>query len=298
MADDLERLGFAIAYRMLGSVADAEDIVQEAQLRLFRAQQEGTAIDSPRAYLAAVTTRLAIDQLRSARARRESYVGTWLPEPVIEERGSDVSRETEMAESLSMAFLTILEALTPLERAVFVLREAFDYGYDEIAEIVGKSEANCRQLFTRARKHLEAGKPRFESSPQKRDELAERFFAACQGGDLNGLVDLLATDAAVYGDGGGKATAIPKPLLGRDRVALFVRGLFGKAKELRLDMKRVVVNGQPGAMFFDRDARLISVLALDISDGRVAAIRSVVNPDKLRHLGPLSDLLHLPQRLQ
>src|SRR5262245_1188150 len=180
-------LAFAIAYRMVGSVAETEDIVQEAFLRLHRARQEGVTVESPRAYLAALTTRLAIDHLRSARVRRESYFGPWLPEPVLQEREPAMARQTELAESVSMAFLLILEALSPVERAVFLLREVFDYGYDEIAEIVEKSEDNCRQIFARAKRHIDAGQRRFEPSPEKRDEIAGRFFAACERGDLDGL---------------------------------------------------------------------------------------------------------------
>ena len=285
---------FSIAYRMLGSVADAEDIVQESFLRLHRARQEGVTVESPKAYLAAVTTRLAIDQLRSARARRESYVGQWLPEPVVEEKEPAMAQHAEMAESLSMAFLLILETLSPVERAVFLLREVFDYGYDEIGEMVGKTEDNCRQVFARAKKHIDAGKPRFEPSPDKREELAQRFLAACQEGNLDGLVGLLAADAVFYGDGGGKATAVAHPLLGRDRVARFLAGLFTKGRTLGVRVRSVTVNAQPGAMFFDAEDRLISVFALDIAGGAVQAIRSVINPDKLRHLGPLSDLGRLP----
>jgi len=285
---------FSIAYRMLGEVAEAEDVVQEAFLRFQLATDEGVAVDSPKAFLATVTTRLAIDHLRSARVKRESYAGPWLPEPVIEEREPAIVREVEMAESLSMAFLLILETLSPIERAVFLLREVFDYEYDEISKIVEKEEANCRQIFTRAKRHIEAGKPRFEASREKRDELAENFFAACEGGKLDDLIHLLAEDAVFYGDGGGKALAITRPVRGRDRVARLVQGLFRKATTLKV--RRVVVNGQPGAMFVDQQDRLISVVGLDIVDGAVQAIRSVVNPDKLQHLAPLSDFLRPPLR--
>jgi len=250
---------------------------------------EGVAVESPKAYLATVTTRLAIDHLKSARVRRESYVGSWLPEPVIEEREPGVVREIEMAESLSMAFLLVLETLSPIERAVFLLREVFDYGYDEIAEVVEKSEDNCRQIFTRAKRHIEAGKPRFEASREKRDELARRFFAACQDGNLDDLVHLLADDAVFYGDGGGKALAVAQPVHGRDRVARLLHGLFSKGKAIGGSVRPVDVNGQPGAMFVDEQDRLIGVMELDIVDGVVQSVRTVVNPDKLRHVGiPLS----------
>jgi RNA polymerase sigma-70 factor, ECF subfamily len=174
--EELRPLMFSIAYRMLGSASDAEDIVQEAFLRFHRESGKGTAIDSPKAYLSAVTTRLAIDHLRSARVRRERYIGTWLPEPVLTDSGSDVTQHAETADSLSMAFLVLLESLTPVERAVFLLREVFDYGYDEIATVVGKSEENCRQIAVRARRQVEAKKPRFEASRKRREELARRFL--------------------------------------------------------------------------------------------------------------------------
>jgi RNA polymerase sigma-70 factor (ECF subfamily) len=297
MSDDqgLRRLSFGIAYRMLGSVADAEDIVQETWLRLHKAQEQDTTIESERAYVAAVTTRLAIDHLRSARVKRESYVGNWLPEPLVSEV-PEVVEQTEMAESLSMAFLTIMESLSPVERAVFLLREAFDYEYEEIATVVGKSEDNCRQLFARARKHLEVGKPRFEASAEKREELAASFFSACERGDLAELEHVLAADVVFYGDGGGKATAATQPVIGSDRVGRFLAGLFTKVFQFGLRMRRVTVNGQPGAMLLDPEGRLMNVMSLDIADGRVAAIRAVVNPEKLGHLGEVSDLLRIRGR--
>jgi RNA polymerase sigma-70 factor (ECF subfamily) len=273
-ASDFRALTFSIAYRMLGSVAEAEDVVQEAFLRFHSAQTEGVKIESPKAYLATVTTRLAIDHLRSARVRRESYVGTWLPEPVLDHKEPSMVRQTELAESLSMAFLLILEALSPVERAAFLLREVFDYDYEEISQIVEKTEDNCRQIFARAKRHIEAGKPRFEASLERRDDLARRFFSACQAGDLHDLLDLLATDAAFFGDGGGKATAILQPVHGRDRVA-------------KLLCRPMVLDAQD---------RLINVLALDVAEGAIRSIRSVVNPEKLQHLGPLSDLTRLPLR--
>ena len=292
----LRPAAFAVAYRMLGSVAEAEDIVQEALLRLHRSRQEGTAIENPRAFLVAVATRLAIDQLRSARARRETYVGTWLPEPVLDGREAPVERQAQMAESLSMAFLVLLETLAPIERAVFLLREVFDYDYGDIAAIVQKSEANCRQIFVRAKRHVDAGKPRFDPSPSQREELARRFFDASQHGRLEELVDLLATDATFYGDGGGKAVAVAQPLRGRDRVARFVAGIFSKVPEFGLQIEFASVNGQPGVLVFDREHRVISVLVLDIADGIVIAVRSVINPDKLHHLGPVSDIARVPER--
>jgi RNA polymerase sigma-70 factor (ECF subfamily) len=291
-------LVFSIAYRMLGSVAEAEDIIQEAFLRLHRARREGISIESPKAYLAAVVTRLAIDHLRSARVRREVYVGHWLPEPVIKEREPAMAQHVEMADSLSLAFLLILEALSPVERAVFLLREVFDYEYEEIATNVGKTEENCRQIFARAKRHIDAGKPRFEPSREKREELAQRFFAACQEGRIDDLVELLAADAAFYGDGGGKAAAVMHPVLGRDRVARLMSGIFGKGKTMGARLRPANVNGQPGAMIFDSQDRLISVFALDIAHGVIQAVRSVINPDKLGHLGLLSDVARLPLRSQ
>jgi RNA polymerase sigma-70 factor (ECF subfamily) len=289
----LRALMFSIAYRMLGSVADAEDVVQESLLRLHRAQAEGVVVESAKAYAAAVATRLAIDHLRSARIRREEYVGSWLPEPVIDEREPGMVRHVELAESVSMAFLLVLETLSPVERAVFLLREVFDYGYDEIARIVEKTEDNCRQIFARAKRHIDLGKPRFESSREKRDELARRFFTACEAGNLDDLVRLLAADAIFYGDGGGKATAIMQPVFGRDRVARLLHGFFIKGWQIPVRVRAVDVNGQPGLMVLDPQDRLINVIALDIADDAVQTVRSVVNPDKLQHLGPLSDVARL-----
>jgi RNA polymerase sigma-70 factor (TIGR02957 family) len=294
MPDTLEELrpsGFAIAYRMLGSVSEAEDVVQEAFLRLHRAQDEGQRIESPRAYLSTVVTRLAIDQLRSARARRETYVGEWLPEPLVTSPDEDPARHAEMADSLSLAFLVLLENLSPEQRAVFLLREVFDYPYDRIAEIVEKSEANVRQLAVRARRHVEEGRSRFEASREERDELARRFFAATQEGDLEGLEALLAQDVVLHGDGGGKAPALARPLHGRARVShTLLAWARSTARFGGVSMRPVDVNGQPGAMILDPDGRLINVLALDIAAGQIQAVRSVVNPDKLQHLGPVADL--------
>ena len=290
----LRQLTFSIAYRMLGSVADAEDVVQESFLRFHRAQTDGTAIESAKAYLASIATRLSIDHLRSARVRREQYVGTWLPEPVVDERAPEAERRAEDAESLSMAFLVMLEALSPLERAVFVLREVFDYGYEDISAIVEKTEGNCRQIFVRAKQRIARGKPRFESSRAKRDELAQRFLAACENGDLEGLERLLAADAIFYGDGGGKvAVAVRQPVHGNDRVARLLHGILFKKRREGSRLRAVNVNGQPGAMVLDAQDRVIYVFALDIADGAVQVVRSVINPDKLQHLGPLSDWARL-----
>jgi len=289
--EDLRPLLFSIAYRMLGSVAEAEDIVQEAFLRYQRALGESTPIESPKAYLSAVVTRLAIDHLRSARVRKETYVGQWLPEPLLTEADApDAGRHAETADTLSMAFLLLLERLSPVERAVFLLHDVFDYGYGEIAEIVGRSEDNCRQLAVRARRHVEEHKPRFEASREQRERLAARFFDAIREGDLDGLVELLAADVVVYGDGGGKVTSWPRPIVGRDRVGRLLLGLGRQAAELGVTFRRAEVNGQPGAMFFAPDGRLINVWTLEIADGAVQTLRSVINPDKLRHLGPIADI--------
>jgi RNA polymerase sigma-70 factor (ECF subfamily) len=217
---------FSIAYRMTGSVTEAEDLVQEAFVRLARTYQGGVEVDSPKAYLAATTTRLAIDHLRSARAQRETYVGTWLPEPIVTDLHESPEQMAELSDSLSLAFLVLLESLSPVERAVFLLREVFDYSYEDIAQIVGKSEANCRQIFARARKHLGAHQARYEAEPEHSKALLRSFLTAAHDGNLDQLVDLLATDAVMWGDGGGKATAIRQPLYGRDRIAAFLLKLF------------------------------------------------------------------------
>jgi RNA polymerase sigma-70 factor (TIGR02957 family) len=289
--EELRPIAFSIAYRMLGSVSEAEDVVQEAFLRLHRARDEGQRIESPRAYLSTVVTRLAIDQLRSARARRETYVGEWLPEPLVTSPDEDPARHAEMADSLSLAFLVLLENLSPEQRAVFLLREVFDYPYVRIAEIVGKSEANVRQLAVRARRHVEEGRARFDASREERDELARSFFAAARDGDLEALEALLAQDVVLHGDGGGKVPALARPLHGRARVArTLLAWVRSTARFGGVSLRPVDVNGQPGAMTFDPEGRLINVLALDIAEGQIQAVRSVVNPDKLHHLGPVADL--------
>ena len=287
---ELRPLMFSIAYRMTGSVSDAEDIVQEAFLRLTRTLRDGASISSPKAFLATVTTRLAISHLRSARVRREAYVGAWLPEPLLTSTEPDPADRAEMADSLSMAFLVLLESLSPTERAVFLLHEVFGYDYAEIAGITGKSEPNCRQILARARRHVDEGKPRFEPSREQRDQVARRFFAATQGGDLNGLLELLDPDVVVYGDGGGKAWAGRHPIAGAVQVARFMLGLGRRAPALGARIELTWVNGQPGAIVYDPQDRVINAFALDIADGQVQTIRSVLNPDKLGHLGPVSDV--------
>jgi RNA polymerase sigma-70 factor (ECF subfamily) len=290
--EDLRPLLFSIAYRMLGSVAEAEDIVQDAFMRYQTALREHQAqIESPKAYLSAVTTRLAIDHLRSGRARKETYIGEWLPEPLLTDEDSpDAVKHAEDADSLSMAFLLLLERLSPVERAVFLLHDVFDYGYDEIAPIIGTSEANSRQLAVRARRHVNEHKPRFEASRQERERLADRFFDAVEDGDMNGLIDLLAADVVVYGDGGGRRGAWRRPIFGRDRVVRLLLGMGRQTRELGASIRRTEVNGQPGALFLDPDGRLMHLMVVDISDGVVQTVRGIINPDKLRHLGPLADL--------
>jgi RNA polymerase sigma-70 factor (ECF subfamily) len=281
---------------MVSSVSGAEDIVQEAFLRIHRAEGEGTKVDSPKAYLSAVVTRLSIDHLKSARVRREEYVGQWLPEPLVTDAAPDAAAQAETADSLSMAFLVLLESLTPVERAVFLLREVFDYDYTQIAKIVQRSEDNCRQLYVRARRHIDEGRPRFEASREQRDELARRFFAAAQLGDTNALVELLAADVVVYGDGGGKAPAWTEPIYGRERVAKLMVGTLAQVGPLGGSVVTTELNGQPGAMFVDEEGRIAAVMSLEIADGVVQTIRGITNPDKLAHLGTVADLRALLRR--
>jgi RNA polymerase sigma-70 factor (TIGR02957 family) len=288
--DELRRSAFAIAYRMLGSVSEAEDVVQEGFLRLHRAHEGGQRIESPRAYLSTVVARLSLDQLRSAAVRRETYVGQWLPEPLVASDDDDPARKAEMADSLSLAFLVLLESLSPEQRAAFLLREVFDEPYDRIAAIVGTSEQNARQLATRARRHVEERRPRFEASREQQEELATRFFAAADEGDLEGLEDLLAYDVVLRGDGGGKAPALARALHGRARVARTLIAGLRALTRVGLILRREQVNGQPGALIVDREGRLIGVMILDVAEAQIQAVSSIVNPDKLRHLGPLADL--------
>jgi RNA polymerase sigma-70 factor (TIGR02957 family) len=274
---------------MTGSVGDAEDIVQDAYARVLR---DGIKMTEPKAYLATTVTRLAINHLTSARVRRESYVGAWLPEPVVSEPGPE--EHAEMADSLSMAFLVVLESLSPVERAVLLLHDVFGYQHEEIADIVSKSPQACRQILVRARRHVDEKKPRFEVSREQRDEVARRFFTAVDGGDLEGLLQVLAPDVVFQGDGGGKAMAVAVPVVGAVRVARFLAGLFRRATTINASYRIAEVNGQPGAIGYDADGRVINVLALDIADGLVVAVHAVVNPDKLGHLGQVSDVALRP----
>ena len=284
--EQLRPLLFAIAYRILGSVVEAEDAVQETWLRFEATQTEPV---STKAFLSAVVTRVSIDVLRSARVRREQYVGPWFPEPLIADPYDDPARSAELADSVSMAALLLLERLSPLERAVFVLREVFRFEYDEIASAVGRSEDACRQLASRARRHMDAGRPRFDADRREREQLAERFFAALRDGEVGQLQDLLAADVQIIGDGGGKAPAFARGVTGLDRVVRVLEGLVPAVAAVDLGVEPHEVNGEPGAILRDAEGRVIGTLALDILGGRVQTIRGVLNPDKLRHLGPVGD---------
>lgn len=294
LLDELRPTAFAIAYRMLGSVSEAEDVVQEALLRVHQVLDTGEQIASPRAFVATITTRLAINELRSARARRERYIGEWLPEPIITDGRDDPAQHAETADSLSLALLVLLESLSPEQRAVLLLHDVFDYGYGEIAAIVGKNEDNVRQLATRARRHVKQRRPRFQTTREERDELARRFFAAADHGDLAGLEALLAQDVVLTGDGGGKVPTIARPLLGRNRVArTLINGISQMNRLPGVSLRPVEINGSPGALVLDGQQRLIGVLALDIAGGEITSISSIFNPDKLTHLGPIADFRSL-----
>jgi len=284
--EELRPLLFAIAYRILGSVAEAEDAVQETWLRY---QASPTQPTSAKAFLSAVVTRISIDVLRSARVRREEYAGQWLPEPLLTDPYEDPERSAELADSVSMAALVLLERLSPLERAVFVLREVFGFGFAEVASAVGRSEAACRQLAVRARRHMDAGRPRFEADRRERDELASRFFGALREGDVGRLRELLAADVQLIGDGGGKAPQLAKSIIGAGNVARVLASIFPWLVSIDVTLEPHEVNGQPGAIFRDRDGKVLYTVALDVLDGRIQTIRSVSNPDKLRHVGPVAD---------
>ena len=290
----LRPVAFAIAYQMLGSVSEAEDVVQEALLRVHQALEAGEQIASPRAFVATVTTRLAINELRCARARREEYVGQWLPEPIITDGHDDPARRAEMADSLSLAMLVLLESLSPKQRAVLLLHDAFGYDHAQIAQIIGKSQDNVRQLAIRARRHIKQRRPRFQTTREQQQELARRFFQAAEDGDLRGLEALLAHDVELTGDGGGKVPALARSLRGRTRVA---RTLIDWARlSTRLpgvSLRPVQVNGGPGALWLDAQQRLIAVVALEIADRQITRISAIVNPDKLTRLGPVADFTSL-----
>lgn len=283
---DLRSLLFAIAYRILGSVSEAEDAVQETWLRYQSSATEPTSI---KAFLSAIVTRISIDVLRSARVRREEYVGEWFPEPLLEDPYEDPERAAELADSVSMAALLLLERLSPLERAVFVLREVFAFDFPEIASAVGRSEAACRQLAVRARQHMDAGRPRFEADRTEREKLAERFFGAFRQGDVDGLRELLAADVQMIGDSGGKAPQWGNSILGAEKVARMLAAIASAFIQIGGTVEPHQVNGQAGAIFRDRNDKVVNALVLDILDGQIQTIRSVINPDKLGHVGPVAD---------
>jgi RNA polymerase sigma-70 factor (ECF subfamily) len=270
---------FGVAYRMLGSVADAEDVVQETYLRWQEVVDVGTAIDSPSAYLTTMVSRRCLDELRSARRRREEYVGEWLPEPLLADDRLDLAQQTELVDSLSTAFLVVLEALSPGERAAFLLHDVFGYEYPELARILGRAEPACRQLVTRARRRVHERRPRFEVSPEEHTRLLNEFMHASAAGDLDGLVGLLAEDAVLRADGGGIVTAARNPIVGADRVA---RWLFGVAQKAPPGLTSTVetVNGLPGIVM-RVDGALYGVASIEVRDGRIQGVYIQVNPEKL-----------------
>jgi RNA polymerase sigma-70 factor, ECF subfamily len=284
--EQLRPLLFSIAYRILGSVSEAEDAVQETWVRYESSSAQPT---STKAFLSAAVTRISIDILRSARVRREEYVGQWFPEPLLTDPYEDPERSAELADSVSMAALLLLERLSPLERAVFVLREVFGFGFPEVASAVGRSEAACRQLAVRARRHMAAGRPRFEADRREREKLAARFFDALREGDVDGLRELLAADVQIVADGGGKTPQLARAVMGADNVARVLASIFPWLVRIDVTVQPHQVNGQPGAIFRDRDGKVLNTLALDILDGQIQTIRSVSNPDKLGHVGPVAD---------
>jgi RNA polymerase sigma-70 factor (ECF subfamily) len=287
--DDLRPLLFSIAYRMVGSVSEAEDIVQEAFLRYHRADRDDVVVQAPKAYLSSITTRLAIDHLRSARARRETYVGPWLPEPLLADRAApDPGEQAERNDTLSLAFLVLLERLTPVERAAFVLREVFAYPYDEIAAVIERSEDNARQLVSRARRHVDAGRPRFEVSRERHEELTERFIRASLDGDTDGLVALLAADVVAYADSDGKVKAVHKPIEGADKVARLMVAISRPDRGgAGVTIEPAFVNGQPGRLVRDEATGAVQgVLSLEVGGDRIRAVRIVLNPEKLAGIGP------------
>jgi RNA polymerase sigma-70 factor (ECF subfamily) len=272
---------FSIAYRMLGRATEAEDVLQEAYLRWQSAPRED--VESASAFLTSVVVRLSIDVLRSARVRREAYVGPWLPEPLVADTAPGPDEAAELADSVSLAFLVLLEELTPVERAVFLLREVFGYDYPTVAGMVGKSEANCRQLVVRGKQRVAERRTRFEADSVHGRELTARFLAACSTGDLDGLLGMLADDVVVWSDGGGKVQAARRPVAGRDKAARFLIGIAEKGGEF--DGRLVAVNGQPGGIF-GHDGRIEYAMALDVLDGQIVGVRVIANPDKLQHLQP------------
>ncbi|MGA8248526.1 MAG: RNA polymerase sigma-70 factor [Nocardioides sp.] len=284
--EDLRPLLFSIAYRILGSVSEAEDAVQETWLRW---EATATTPDSVKSYLAAAVTRISINVLNSARVRREAYVGPWLPEPLLEDPYQDPERSAELADSTSMAALLLLERLSPLERATFVLREVFAFDFAEIATALGRSEAACRQLGVRARRHMDQGRTRFEADRRQRQELAARFFDALRDGNVDGLRTLLAADVTLVGDSGGKAPQFADCIVGAEAVSRMLAKLAAPFVSWGGIVEPHELNGQPGGIFRDRDGRVVNTWTLDILDGQIQTIRSVINPDKLGHVGVVAD---------
>jgi RNA polymerase sigma-70 factor, ECF subfamily len=266
-----------LAYRMLGSLADADDVLQEAYLRWTRENRDN--IEAPRAYLSSIVTRLCIDQRQSFEARKQTYIGPWLPEPVVEPGEAGPSERLEVAESVSLAFLLVLETLTPVERAAYLLRRVFDYGYAEISEVLGKSEPNCRQLVSRAEDRIRELRPRFDPDPAQAERLTDAFLQACSTGDLNAFMQILASDAVLYSDGGGKVVAALAPIRGADRIARFFGGIMKKLPA-DLEIRRVRVNGQPGVMTVG-GGHIHHVMTIDVMENRIGACFIVSNPDKL-----------------
>jgi len=282
--DQYRSLLFSVAYRMLGSVADTEDMLQETFIRWQQAPDD--EIRSPRAFLVTIISRLCINHLQSARVQREEYVGQWLPEPIVTGPGSDPLEIIRVDESISMAFLVMLEHLTPIERAVFLLREVFEYEYSEIAAILNQSEANCRQILHRARQRVSAMRPRFKASALKQTDLLQRFLQATGSGDMDGLLTLLSRDVVLYADGGGKSIAVPNLIHGSDNVARGVLGGLTKLVPKNLVQRIVQVNGEPGVVSYLK-GKPFSVITLEGSEGHIRAIYLVTNPEKLSHLPDL-----------
>jgi RNA polymerase sigma-70 factor (ECF subfamily) len=281
--DQHRALLFSIAYRMTGSVADAEDMLQEGFMRWQQAFAED--VRSTKSFLVTIISRLCINHLQSARVRREEYVGQWLPEPLVTDPGSDGYALVHADESLSIAFLVLLERLAPVERAVFLLHEVFDYEYSEIAAAVGRTEANCRQILRRARQHVRAARPRLTASPRERDDLLERFLQASRNGHMDGLVALLSEDIVLHSDGGGKAIAVPNLIRGADRVARAVLRSLTKLVPKNLMLRMTQINGEPGFVTY-LNGQPFSAITLHADAGRIRAIYVVTNPDKLSHLPP------------
>jgi RNA polymerase sigma-70 factor, ECF subfamily len=281
--EEHRRLLFSIAYRMLGSVADAEDVLQEAYLRWQRASAH--EIRSPRSFLVTIVSRLCINQLESAHARRETYVGEWLPEPLVTDPGSSAATLVQVDESVSMALMLLLERLTPAERAVFLLHEVFDYRHAEIAEALAVTESNSRQLLRRAQQHVQLSRPRFRAPTGKHLDLLERFSQAARRGDMDHLISLLSSDVVMHTDGGGRASALMLPIYGPEKVAQAAMHGLRRLLSLNVTQRLVEINGRPGVVSY-QDGRAQSVFTLEASEDRIQTIFIVTNPEKLSRLPP------------